>query len=236
MTEVIQWQGNLVILTGPSGGGKDTILQQIQQEYKRQGRNCRRVVTHASREIRPGEEDGIDYHFVSVAKFKNMIEAGEFVEWEPYRGPNDLKGTTRNELQGREGEIVIWRIDPVGASTVITGRNSRGEIFPVGDLNRFRERTKVIYVGIDDIWALEKRVKNRDPHKWDQQSYRKTLLRDIKVWREKQSLFEQYANIIINKWGQLDVTVQNVMETIDDPNKTIHALGLRGIATLGLKV
>ena len=67
----------LVVLSGPSGVGKDTILMRMRDI----GFPFHFVVTATSRAQRPGERDGYDYHFVSKERFEEMIARGELLEW-----------------------------------------------------------------------------------------------------------------------------------------------------------
>ena len=66
----------LVVLSGPSGVGKDATIQRM----KERGYSCYFVVTATTRARRPGEIDGVDYHFVSQATFTDLIDRGELLE------------------------------------------------------------------------------------------------------------------------------------------------------------
>jgi guanylate kinase len=104
----------LVVISGPSGVGKDSVL------------NCMRelhfpfhfVVTATSRAIRPGEVDGYDYHFVSVERFEAMIRDDELIEWALVYG--QYKGIPKFEVRQAmaSGRDVILRINVDGAATV----------------------------------------------------------------------------------------------------------------------
>jgi guanylate kinase len=66
----------MVILSSPSGAGKTTITKKIQQKYH----TFNLSVSHTTRKPRPNEVDGVDYHFVSVKKFEELINQGAFYE------------------------------------------------------------------------------------------------------------------------------------------------------------
>lgn len=104
----------LVVISGPSGVGKDTTLSMLKQ--------CNFpfyfVVTATTRPIRPGEVDGRDYHFISMAEFAEMIDQGELLEYAVVYG--DYKGIPKKHVRQAlaSGLDVIMRIDVQGAATI----------------------------------------------------------------------------------------------------------------------
>ncbi|MBK9940290.1 MAG: guanylate kinase [Kouleothrix sp.] len=104
----------LVVLSGPSGVGKDSILMRMRDV----GFPFHFVVTATSRPMRPGERDGYDYHFVSEQQFESMIEQGELLEWAEVYG--HYKGIPTSEVRQalQSGRDVILRIDVQGAATI----------------------------------------------------------------------------------------------------------------------
>lgn len=75
-------KGKLVIISSPSGGGKDSIISALLKIIP----NSTRLITTTSREPRPGNQNGIDYYFVSQAEFENKIQNEEMVEYNNYAG------------------------------------------------------------------------------------------------------------------------------------------------------
>jgi len=75
-------QGKLVIISSPSGGGKDSVINALLKIIP----NSVRLITTTSREPRPGNQNGVDYYFVSVAEFENKIKNNEMVEYNKYAG------------------------------------------------------------------------------------------------------------------------------------------------------
>jgi len=104
----------LVILSGPSGVGKDASLMRMREL----GFPFHFVVTATDRPQRPGEIPGVDYHFISTDEFKHMIEDNQFLEWAEVYG--QLKGIPKWEVRDAlaSGKDVILRIDVQGAATV----------------------------------------------------------------------------------------------------------------------
>jgi guanylate kinase len=72
--------GGLLILSGPSGVGKTTVWRELARLDPR----YRRSVSCTTRPPRPGEKDGVDYHFLTPAQFSAKVAAGEFAEWNAY--------------------------------------------------------------------------------------------------------------------------------------------------------
>ncbi len=108
-------EGKLIIISAPSGAGKTTLVRHLlQQEF-----DLGFSVSATSRQPRPGETDGKDYHFISENEFRQKIENDEFLEWEEvYRGI--FYGTLKSEVARiREtGKNVIFDVDVVGGVNI----------------------------------------------------------------------------------------------------------------------
>ena len=104
-----------LIIIGPSGVGKGTLIKKLCNEFKD---NINLFVSHTSRKIREGEEDGKSYHFVSEDKFLNMIKDNEFIEYNFYN--NNYYGTSKRELDkvNDNSKICLLEIDIKGAKKV----------------------------------------------------------------------------------------------------------------------
>lgn len=104
----------LVVLSGPSGVGKDLVLARM----KKLGRPLHFTVTVTTRPQREGEVDGLDYHFVSPAKFEEMVEKGELLEWAEVYGYwyGVPRGQVKEALE--RGLDVIIKADVQGAATI----------------------------------------------------------------------------------------------------------------------
>lgn len=105
---------NLYILSGPSGSGKNTVYDELVKRIPK----IEQTVSATTRKPRDGEEDGVDYYFLSVAEFEKKIENGEFVEYVKY-GYN-YYGTLKSEIKRLSalGKIVVLIIEVEGANNV----------------------------------------------------------------------------------------------------------------------
>lgn len=107
-------EGLLIVLSGPSGVGKDAVLSELEKLRP----EVRRCVTTTTRSIRPGEIDGVHYNFIAVDEFRRRVEQGNFLEYAQVHG--NLYGTPRDwvEEQLNRGCDVILKIDVQGGLAV----------------------------------------------------------------------------------------------------------------------
>ena len=110
--------GKLVIISGPSGAGKSTIVGRLLAECDLP---LELSVSATTRQPRPGEVDGKDYHFLSREQFLARRENQEFLEWKEVFGRGDYYGTLRSTVAAgtNAGKWVVLEIDVEGAMTVV---------------------------------------------------------------------------------------------------------------------
>jgi guanylate kinase len=135
-------EGRLIVLTGPSGVGKDTVLRELFDidpalEY---------CVSYTTRPPRPGEVDGVSYFFVDEPAFRAMIARDEFFEWSTVYG--ELKGRTYETVNKAlaSGKDTVIKIDVQGAEKV---------------RSRIGDRAIYIYLLPPSVEALEQRLVER---------------------------------------------------------------------------
>ena len=106
--------GLLIVISGPSGVGKDTILRRLFQLAP----ELKYSVSYTTRPPRPGEIDGQSYTFVTEDEFKRLIDAKEFLEWAQVY--DQYYGTSRKRVEDAlaRGEDIILKIDVQGAAFV----------------------------------------------------------------------------------------------------------------------
>lgn len=135
------YSGNLYIVAAPSGGGKTSLVRHLVATLN----DIEISVSHTTREIRPGETDGMDYYFVDEEKFMGMVNESAFIEHA--RVFNNLYGTSEAQINERleQGIDVALDIDWQGAEQI-------KRIFP---------NAVSIFIIPPSIEELEKRLMNR---------------------------------------------------------------------------
>jgi len=131
----------LFVVSGPSGAGKGTLCSLA----RKQRPDIALTVSATTRSPRPGEKDGVSYHFLSDEEFTRRVEAGEFLEWAEVHGHR--YGTLKSEVETRlaAGQSVILEIDVQGALNV-------RKVYPDAVL---------IFVQAPSLDALEQRLRAR---------------------------------------------------------------------------
>ena len=106
--------GQLYVISAPSGAGKTSLVKALLESTS----NLQVSVSHTTRAIRPGESDGVNYHFVDESEFTSIRDAHGFFEWAQVFG--NFYGTSRHAIQERlaEGIDIVLEIDWQGARQV----------------------------------------------------------------------------------------------------------------------
>jgi len=109
-----QTTGQLYVISAPSGAGKTSLVKALLESTP----NLQVSVSHTTRAIRPGETDGVNYHFVDESEFTSIRDAHGFFEWAQVFG--NFYGTSRQAIQERlaEGIDIVLEIDWQGARQV----------------------------------------------------------------------------------------------------------------------
>ena len=110
-------QGTLYIISSPSGAGKSSLINALLTKHNDAGK-MQLSVSHTTRAMRPGEENGVHYHFVQVEEFKALIARGDFLEWAEVFG--NYYGTSRAAIEAclTQGIDVFLDIDWQGARQI----------------------------------------------------------------------------------------------------------------------
>lgn len=177
---------SLIILSGKTASGKDTIKSALLKKYP----NLKKVITTTSRTPRMGEKDGIDYHFLTRDQFKEKIKQDAFAEYVEYGG--NYYGTYKEELEKSQNGDYLWKIDPSRA----------------GQIKNTLKNAVVIYITCDDDVVLQ-RLKNRGLSK---EEIEKRMADDQRIWDQYK---DSYDFVINNVSGKLDQTINKVCEIID---------------------
>lgn len=178
----------LVILSGPSGVGKDSALMRMREL----GFPFHFVVTATDRPQRPGEINGVDYHFVTTAQFEQFIADHELLEWAKVYG--DYKGIpkwdVRNGLQS--GKDVMLRIDVQGAMTV----------------KQLAPEAVLIFLAPPTMDELRQRLQWRRTDAPDQ------IERRVQKAQWEMEHIEHFDYVVVNPQAQLDTAVGQIRSII----------------------
>jgi len=172
----------LVVISGPSGVGKDSLVTALLG----QDPALHRVVTATDRPRRPNERDGLDYHFFSTADFERLIAQGELVEWAIVYG--QYKGIPKCELERalEGGQDVVVRVDVQGAAAI----------------RSFMPQAILIFVAARSEAEMIRRLRERGGDTEEQVENR------IAAAREEMSHLEEFDYLVINHQGRLDEAVE----------------------------
>jgi guanylate kinase len=185
----------LVIISGPSGVGKDTIIDALRRRSHEPEYHY--VVTCTTRAMRPGELDGVDYHFLDRATFSAQRAAGEFLEANKVHG--NWYGTPRSQVREAlaEGRDVILKIDVQGAQVV-------KEKIP-GALLIF-----LIPPSLEDLFQ---RLRSRATETADELEIRQ---RNAAIELARQ---EDYDYVVTNETGQVERTAERIDRIIAEEHR-----------------
>ena len=144
----------VVVITGPSGVGKGTLIRLLREQLPELGLS----VSATTREARPGEEDGVAYHFLDDAEFDRLVREGAFVEHAEYAGRK--YGTLRSELERRTaaGEPVVLEIEVQGARQIRDAIPGALLVF-IAPPSREALRERLIGRGTDAPDVIERRLR-----------------------------------------------------------------------------
>ena len=141
------------VITGPSGVGKGTLIRGLMERQP----SLELSVSATTRAPRPGERDGVDYHFLTREQFDRKVAVGDFVEHADYAGRS--YGTLRSELEDRvrAGVPVVLEIEVQGARQVRAAMPEAVQVF-IAPPSLPALRTRLIGRGTDDTAEVERRL------------------------------------------------------------------------------
>ena len=172
----------LFVVTGPSGVGKGTLISALQERHPELALS----VSATTRPPRPGEEDGVDYHFMTEADFDRRLKRGEFVEHATYAGHR--YGTLRAELERRSrgGAPVVLEIELQGARQVRAALPEAVQIF----------------IAPASLGQLEERLRGRGADEED------ALRQRLEIARTELAARDEFGSVVVN--DSLDQAVSDL--------------------------
>jgi guanylate kinase len=187
----------LVVISGPSGVGKDTLLMRMREL----GFPFHFVVTATSRPMRPGERDGHDYHFVSKNAFEQLIADEQLLEWAKVY--DHYKGIPKSEIRHAHasGKDVILRIDVQGAATI----------------RKLAPNAVQIFIAPGHFGDLAERMR------WRRTETPDDLERRLAAARQELELVDAFDYVVINRDDRLDEAVGQIRAIIVAEKQRVRA-------------
>ncbi len=169
----------LVIVSGPSGAGKSTVVKRLLADCPLP---LVLSVSATTRSPRPGEADGVDYHFLSHDEFRRRREAGEFLECMEVFGRGDWYGTLRSTVASglAAGKWILLEIDVQGAMSVL-------ESYP---------QAVTIFIHPGSLEELERRLRHRGSET------EASIRRRLEVARAELDYVPRYRHTVVNHQPQ----------------------------------
>ncbi len=179
----------LVVLSGPSGAGKDAVLD----ELARRGMRFHRVVTCTTRAPRPGEKDGVDYFFITREEFERLIAEDGLLEHAEVYG--ERYGVPKRQVLDAlaAGLDVFIRTDVQGAATI----------------KRLMPEAVRIFIAPPSLAELEARIRARGA---DGEAQIERRLATARAEMERAGEFEY---VVVNEPGRLEATADRVAEILE---------------------
>ena len=187
--------GRLVIISGPSGAGKTSIVKRL---LEKSSLPIQLSVSATTRPARPGEKDSIDYHFLTDEQFQRKREGNEFLECFEVFGRGYWYGTLRETVQEEldRGKWVLLEID-------VNGMRQVKEQFP---------DVISIFVRPDSLMELERRLRDRKTENEE------TIQRRLEVAKTEWKSKDEYMFDVVN--DQLEPTVDRICRLLTDTVST----------------
>ena len=181
-------KGLLVVVSAPSGCGKDTVINALREsDFK-----FEKTVSDTTRVMREGEANGVDYTFIDETTFKNRIENGYYLEYTVYNG--NFYGTPKSEVEKHleKGECVLMKIEVEGA----------------GNVRKLMPEAVSVFLVPPSMEELEKRLKGRGTETED--SFKKRF----ETAKEELARAPEYDYIVVNdEISKCVEKIRNIIET-----------------------
>ncbi|HET9029180.1 MAG TPA: guanylate kinase [Candidatus Aquilonibacter sp.] len=193
---MITGPGLLFVVSGPSGAGKDTLVDALRARMPRLAYS----VSATTRAPRPGEVEGEHYFFVGRTPFEERIEAGGFLEWREYNG--NLYGTPRDYVQKTlaDGYDLIMKPEVNGALAIKTAYPDAVLIFLVPD--KFSDLRRRL---------LARRTETNEE-----------IARRLEIAREEMKFIRNFDYIVVNEEGRSEDAVRDLQAILQAERFRIH--------------
>lgn len=181
-------KGLLLVISGPSGVGKGTIINSLLEDE-----NIAYSVSATTRSPRPGEVDGVNYHYITKDEFKELIDNGDVLEYAEYTG--NYYGTPRKFVEQKlnDGKSVVLEIETCGAMQI----------------KKKMPEAVLIFICPPSIEELESRLRGRGTETED------VILRRLETARHELTLIPEYDYAVINENGEWEKAARTVKDIVN---------------------
>lgn len=182
-------RGHFVIISSPSGGGKDTVINALVKRLP----SATRLITTTSRPPRPGNVEGVDYYFITAEEFQRRLAAGDFLEHNIYADNYYGEEKVILEKDLANFDIVFTQID-------VTGKHA---------LDQLKFPHLAIFLAPENLAVLKKRIEKRggiDPA---------TFEKRLEIAKKEIEESADYDYRVVNVEGKLEETITKIEEIIE---------------------
>ncbi len=183
----LKGKGMLVVLSGPSGSGKDTVLEKL----KNLDIVFDKTISATTRQMREGEKDGVDYYFIDKNTFEKRIEEGFFLEYTLYNG--NYYGTPKSEVEKHidKGGCILLKIEVEGA----------------GNVRKAMPEALSIFIIPPSMEELERRLRGRGTE--TEESFKERF----ETAKDELSRAKEYDYVVIN--DDIDLCAKQVSQILE---------------------
>lgn len=182
--------GKLIVISSPSGTGKNSIIRRLVEIFP----NSTRFVTTTTRDPRPGEEPGKDYFFVTQEQFDRMLREDKFIEYNKYAG--EWYGSEKEKLG-----LVLQKYDLVFLALDVNGKQS---------LETLNIPHVSIFLIPESVEALEQRIEARGG------VTKQELKKRMETAKEEMKAADKYDVQVVNPEGKMELAVQKIISFLQD--------------------
>ncbi|CAN5761374.1 guanylate kinase [soil metagenome] len=178
----------VVVISGPSGVGKDAVIQEMRARLP----ELHYAVTATTRERRPGEIDGVHYHFMEIDEFERLVEEREFLEHAVVYG--NLYGVPKQRVRSAlsSGQSVVIKVDVQGARTI-------REIIP---------QSTLIFIAPPSMSELLHRLRDRKSDDFE------VVIRRLNTATQELTVAWEFDYLVFNETDRLSSTVEAISTII----------------------
>ena len=183
----LKGKGMLVVLSGPSGSGKDTVLDKLRESNF----SFDKTISATTRDMRDGEKDGVDYYFIDKNTFEERIKNDEFLEYTIYN--DNYYGTPKSEVERliEKGGCILLKIEVEGA----------------GNVRKAIPGALSVFIIPPSLEELERRLRGRGTETEE------SFLKRFKIAKDELSRANEYDYVVIN--DDINICTEQIIRILE---------------------